>query len=123
MSASRSVLPLWLLAFALAGCGDGSTLLLVDLRTDLVPGVESDEVRTTVLAADREVVAPADASTDYARRAVRVARFDDLPRGPTALRVEALRRGAVVVGREVLVRVSAGATGVTVPLSRDCREL
>lgn len=103
-------------------CGGdaGADRLLVDVRTDLVPGVEID--RVTV-----EPVAPA---TTPAQRAtagpdddffagVRVADFAGL-RGEVRFRVLLERGDEVVLERPVVVEVR-GLTAVTVLLSRDCR--
>lgn len=102
------------------GCGSEGRLL-VDVRTDMVPGVELDEVVTVVTSPVRPPVSrPVSVGEDWLA-GVRVADIDPVS-GEVALTVRGLRLGRVVVERPVLVRVS-GRRAVTVTLSRDCRDV
>lgn len=108
-----------LLGLSSLGC-DGGARLLVDLRTDLVPGVEIDEAVTTVtrpagVSAQRVSLSRA----DDLLAGVRIADLDGVS-GEVELRVAVHRGGAEVLSRPVRVRVT-GRRGVTVTLSRDCR--
>ncbi|HJL17471.1 MAG TPA: hypothetical protein RMH99_17510 [Sandaracinaceae bacterium LLY-WYZ-13_1] len=109
-------------AALLLACDPGPSLLLVDVRTDLVAGVEFDTVRVEVLsgaASGRFAEAPADAEADWVAGS-RVAELMDLPAGELAVRVALLRDGAVVLDRPVRVDLE-GALAVTVVMTRDCR--
>jgi hypothetical protein len=85
---------------ASAGCGgDDDLLLVVDLRTELVPGVDFQRVRTEVQrpgASDvvAEFDVPADPDADYAAGA-RVAEAPHLSAGGYVIRVELSCDGAV----------------------------
>lgn len=103
------------LVAALAAC-DPSDRLLVDVRSDLVPGVEVDALRVVVGAAgveEREV-----GSGDDLLGGVRAA--DLSVSGEVSFRVQALRSGRVLLDRPVVAAVR-GLHAVTVLLSRDCR--
>ena len=113
----------WLLAcvaFSLS-CKGGGTELIVDVRTDYVPGVEFAEVEVVRLSdggGDEVVTRTASAGDDYIR-GQRIAELDVA--GP---RVQLRARLLAVDGRrladrrqEVEVR---GATAVTIVITRDC---
>lgn len=115
----------WMMSAALTtlvvACNSPGNTLVVDLRTDLAPGVEFDAVRVERLEGDAAGLFrlhAADADLDYVAGA-RVSELE-VPSGTASLRVAVLRAGGVVVERPVLVEV-AGATAVTVVVSRDCR--
>ena len=112
---------LWVLALAY-GCGGGEgASLLIDLRSDLLPGVELDEVAI-------------DLQTDEAiLRTYEVQPFDDLQRGVRVASFEGMRAGAVRVRarlftpdgarlgeRELAVEVR-GTTVATLVFTRSCR--
>lgn len=118
----RAAFATMILAVALTSCDDGPTLLIVDLRTDLVPGVELDAVRTEVLSGDaagRRVDHAVDAEADYLD-GVRVAELTDLEPGELTVEVVLLRDGAAVVSRPVRVTLER-TMAVTVVVTRDCR--
>lgn len=103
-----------------AGCGGGGGHeLSVELRTDLVPGVEFASVRTTLAGED-------DTSRGVARgqdfvRGVRVAEYDGLASGVHSVRVALLDGGGdEVAARVVRVRIEADF-GLVVLVTRDCR--
>lgn len=48
-----------------SGCGDDEPLLFIELRTDLVPGVEFVSVQTSVAEPDRTATVAAGVSQDY----------------------------------------------------------
>jgi hypothetical protein len=100
----------------LLGCeGDGS--LFIDVRTDLLPGVEFDSVHTTGFADPIVIEAMAG---DPFLDGVRAAELEGLEHGPLALRVELYRGSAPVLGRGLRVQVD-GSEAATVVLTRDCR--
>ncbi len=104
---------------------DGNLILLVELKTDLVPGVEFAAVRT-------QLFDPADRTDELTRRQVdvtlgrdltsglRVAELGDLAVGTYLVRVTLVDLAdAAVLGRDVMVTVRETA-GVTVLMTRDC---
>lgn len=102
----------------LAGCGDAPGRLLVDLQTDLVAGVEMDQVRTTV-SGQPPVLHEVPAGDDYAAGR----RVADLSiEGPVVVTVEALKDGVSLLDAGASLDVR-GTTGVTVTISRACRGL
>lgn len=104
-------------ACMLVACPSTSSSLRVDLRTDLVPGLEFDGVVTTLEDSSRmdHVVV----EQDYFG-GVQVARFDDLDDGSARLTVQLTRDGEVIVERLVRAEVR-GTSGVTVLVTRNCR--
>jgi len=113
-----------LVAASLPGCSSSGARLLVDLRTDLRPGVDFVGVRTEyaetrlgsgVLRA--ELLARSD--QDYVD-GLRVAEFGEVTPGTRWLRVSLVDvAGEVTASRVTLVRVS-GDVGVTVVITREC---
>ncbi len=117
----RSLCALGLLVVLLAGCGDEATLLLVDVRTDFVVGVEFDRVHVTAMQADgaaRIVDTDADPAASWGR-GVRVAEVEGLTKGRVELTVE-LRRGPLTVAERPIVVSLSGQTAITVPIARSC---
>lgn len=109
----------WALAWALLwGCEASGHAVVVDVRTDLSPGIEFDGVRVRLdgRPAGETLVTP---GADYAR-GVRAAELADVASGPHELEVELVRDGSVELARVVLVQVRA-ATSATITLTRDCR--
>lgn len=114
--------PLLLLASA---CEGGDIALLVDLKTDLVSGVEFVTVRTQLFDAG-------DRTNELARREEDVAVGRDLTSGRRVADLENLApgtylvsvtlvdpAGAEVMARDIVVTATAN-TGVTVLMTRDC---
>ncbi|RLB50519.1 MAG: hypothetical protein DRJ42_18710, partial [Deltaproteobacteria bacterium] len=104
---------------------DRNLILLVELKTDLVPGVEFAAVRT-------QLFDPADRSEELTRRQVdvalgrdltsglRVAELGDLATGTYLVRTTLVDlMGTEVLRRDVVVTVRETA-GVTVLMTRDC---
>lgn len=113
-------LPLCLALVVLAaGCDPRETTLVVQVRTDLVPGRDFAEVRVT------PDFAPAIHTASGAERewgdGVRVAELAGLAIDEARLEVAALdAAGAVVVARPVRSRLEGGVQVVTVLLTRAC---
>ena len=106
----------WVLAcLCLMGC-ESEAVLVVSLRTDLVPGLEVTRATTTV--------ADASATADFALgddliAGTRIAAFD-VPHGQQRVTVTLSGPGAESLRRTVVVDVRGG-TAVTVVLTRSCR--
>jgi len=109
-----------------AACDDDAATLFVDLKTDFVPGVEFQRVRTTLL----EGIGPgpmgsrfeeaASTATDYLEGS-RIAEIEGLEPGNARVLVEVLEDdGTVVADRRIVVRFS-GNRAVTVVVTRTCR--
>jgi hypothetical protein len=107
----------WVVLFLLAGCTSGNELA-VDVRTDLVPGVEFDGVRVTV-EGQAPVERLARSGEDYGAPR-RVAELTGLAPGRHVFQVELVQDGRPVLQRRVSVRLE-GNLIVVVVLSRDCR--
>ncbi len=122
----RSLAYILLAANALCvGCGDETHELFVDVRTDLAPGTEFDEIRAE-LRDDRgrlgEVLRTAEAgvlsSHDYSAGR-RVAEWSDIASGDYVVRVDMRLGGAAVADIVAEVVVSADRA-ITIFVSRDC---
>lgn len=106
----------------LTACSPGGHTLEVLLRTDYVPGIDFDEVRTTLSSAggdrtDRRVVVPGE---DFVGGLL-VAEFSGLPVGSFRLDVELVRRGTPTGPRAaVTVEVRADLRTI-VAITRSCR--
>jgi hypothetical protein len=105
-----------------SGCGDEPAAVLVDVKTDFVPGEEFAAARVTL---NREGASPIVDETialfgdDYLS-GIRVSEFETTP-GAVTLRTELVATGGEILASQVTrARVAAGATGITVVLSRDC---
>lgn len=114
----------WLgLGLSLAACSGGGLELFVDLKTDLVAGVEFHEVRVRIddAGAFRESLARAGTPFD---EGLRVAEFDGLKRNPArVVRVELLDdRRRIVAERSVIVQHTVSRS-LTVLITRDCRDV
>jgi len=105
-----------LLLFLTACTGPGE--IVVDLRTDLVPGIEVTGVETSLDDGPPVAHVP-NAEGDYLR-GVRIASFASVEPGTHRLEVRLVRGTDEVVVRPVTVRVE-GTTGVTVVITRDCQ--
>ncbi|MEQ9076456.1 MAG: hypothetical protein RLP09_21550 [Sandaracinaceae bacterium] len=116
-------LALWLL-----GCASNDTSLIVDLRTDLVPGYQFTGITTVVrhaegsmaqVAEEREFALPGE---DYLS-GVRIAQMDGVPTGSLAVEVTLYDMLNVpVISRTVVVRL-AQAHAVTVLITDSCRDV
>jgi hypothetical protein len=112
-----------LLLLVATGCGDGPAVL-VDLRTDYVPGIEFDSVEvglTPAGAATEMSITSGAAMGDDFLVGRRVAEYPgELPHGPALLRVRLLSpERALVAERRVRLDIQ-GALGVTVAITRNC---
>jgi len=108
-----------LLAVLLAsGCSDGGHELLVQVKTDLVPGIEFATVRAEAFTHGRQE-RDAMLNDDFIA-GIRVAEYDGLASGDYVVQVELLdAMGAVVMAR--LTRLSLSSDyGLTVLMTRDC---
>lgn len=114
------------LAIAACGCDSQPTLLVVDLRTDFVAGVEFSRVRTTVDTLDDDAPRAVEQEVERGEDFVdgqRIAELDGLSKGPLRMRVQLLaKNGAVIAERPVSVRLD-GRLLVTVVMTRDCRDV
>jgi hypothetical protein len=111
---------------SVVACDGSGGSLLVDLRTDYVPGVEIDRVQTLhsrerfdVDPTGDIVEAAAITSADYLA-GVRIATLDGVEPGTHWIRVTLLL-GETEVDRADVVTTVRGTTGVTVVMSRLCR--
>ncbi len=120
MSSGTSASGLWVAAsfwgLLVSGCTGGSGLF-VDVRTDLAPAVEFDEVLVTVDSADAQRI-PVSADADFAR-GVRVAEYDSLARGDRLLHVALRKEDREVLSRDVSVLLR-GRLAVRVIITRRC---
>lgn len=107
-------LSLWLSG---CSCGEG-TELLVDFRTDMIPGVEFDSIEVRADGADAPPVSAA-AGEDFASPR-RVATFDTLAPGVRMLQVQLFLADRPLLRRRVHVELR-GRTVVLVVITRDCR--
>ena len=113
-----------LVVLALTACDSGppQTRLLVDVRSDLFPGVETDEARVVLLAPTMDEQTTPITLDSPLDAGLRVATFEGLPREEAIrVRVELLQNGAVVLERVANVAAGGEVVGVTLVLSRDCR--
>jgi hypothetical protein len=111
------------LAVGIAGCDGNGADLVVELRTDMTPGVDFTAIQTDVLGTARSISVPAFVGDAYASDFVVVADFEDVPMGQTRLRVSLLTDdGSTVVDRTVSVLVE-GSTGVQVLITRRCQDV
>ena len=119
--------PILLAALSVAGCGSPNELV-VELRTDFLPGMEFASVHTELVPHAGE--APVVSGPSYAD--VPVVTSDDLILGRRVAELSGLRSatyrvsvelrdldGRKVASRQIVVRVQ-GAVGVTAVITRDC---
>jgi len=107
------------LLLSLTACESDGASVVVDLRTDLVPGVEFVSVRTTLDSPVRVDDRSAVMSDDFVA-GERVAELTDVPMGGGRLVVSLIdSAGDEVAARALRIDV-AGDTGVTVVVTRDC---
>lgn len=104
----------------LAACGDDTTTLRVDVRTDYVPGVEFAEVEVGFDSGGTEATYPVRFSEDFLR-GVRVATLENAPLGQQTLRARLnAADGRRIAERRLDVELSADATTVTIVFTRAC---
>jgi len=110
-----------LFAFVLvAGCGDDTATLRVDVRTDYVPGVEFAEVEVGFDEAGTEVTYPVRFGEDFLR-GVRVASLENAPLGQQTLRARLnAADGRRIAERRLALELSDDATTVTIVFTRAC---
>lgn len=103
-----------------AGCEDDDATLIVQLRTDLVPGAEFTGVVIRAEGVpDLEAIARRD--MDFLE-GVRVGEVAGLPRDPdVSVEVDLVTSLGVVVTRPLVVDLTSGNVAVTVLVTRDCR--
>jgi len=113
------------LLFLSASCASETSLLIIDLRTDLVPAIEFDEVRVDIIdaAGGGAGFAEHPATGDEAYLdGVRVAELEDLEAGSITVRVTMSLGGNEVMQRPVRVQLE-GRLAVTVVMTRDCLDV
>jgi hypothetical protein len=122
--ASRRAFAL-VVALACAGCDGGGVELLVDMKTDLVPGLEFARVRTedTIGAGTpREATMAVLGDEDFIE-GERIAEFRDLANGEALVRVSLIdRAGEVVLQRTAAARIER-TYAMTLVLTRSCQEI
>jgi hypothetical protein len=112
------------LCFAVIMVGVGCTTghdLIVDLKTDLVPGVEFEAVRTELLGGGIFGRMTAAGMDDDFLEGARVALFEGVDSGNQVVRMTLLDGEGRRVQDEVLIVDVSTDVGVTVVVSRDCR--
>lgn len=103
---------------------------MLDLQTDLVPGVEFVVARAVLMAPDRSEDAPVSVGDEFVEGA-RIAVFEDVPAGGRLFRVDLLDGGGAVVatgrtqvelreGRAVRVRIFRSCLGITCADDETC---
>lgn len=108
---------------ALVACGDddGAPTLLVDLQTDLRPGVELAAIDLSARSGDieRRASAPAVATDDFTRGR-RVAELQGLTPGPVTLSVVLRDATGLSIAQRSVELTLSGVVGTTVVITRDC---
>jgi len=122
LTAAHLVITLQLAAVMAAGCSDEQHDVLVELRTDLVPGVEFVAVRTSmdepVRLDDRSAVFGDDYLTGQ-----RVAELIGVPAGDRRISVRLIDAGGALVAERRVRLTFSEDLGVTVLVTRDCEGL
>ena len=104
----------------LGACEGASTAtLIVDVQTDLIPGVEFGAARVVIDNTRQEDEAVAISGENWGTSPKRVARFEGIEDDSVTARVQLFLAGEVVVERPFVSALS-GTTGVTVVLTRRC---
>jgi hypothetical protein len=114
-----------MLTLLLASCSTGSRLI-VDLRTDFVPGVEFDRVDLTVTTFDGAVIDRASRPVgqgDDARGGMRIAEADVGDRPGVRLQTTLWRGDQLVIEQFTAASLRGGMLAVTVLVTRDCASL
>jgi Tol biopolymer transport system component len=116
------------IALAMCACSSEGASLLVELRSDFAPSIEFIAVRTTLSGPDgattgaQTIDAVVNPDASYLDGA-RVAEFGGLEPSERHLRVGLLdATGSVVTDRVVRISIR-GSLGLTVVVSRDCRDV
>jgi len=104
----------------LASCGESETLLVLDLKTDLVPGLEFDRVETAVEDHADATDSRSAVTGDRFDEGLRIAEIEGIPSGDRTAVVTLTLRGEPVVDRRVSFRLRETRV-LTVIISRDCR--
>ena len=106
----------------LSACDDPAATLVVDLRSDLVPGEEFVVIRTTVLGPDGATVATNDTfapSGSDVLGGLRVLEHPGVANGSHRIQVGLLTGEGVAVAARTSATVVRGDTGITVLVPRD----
>ena len=114
---------LWF-ALLVYGCADEPASVRVDLRTDLIPNVEFDqvEVNLTPRGGTTLSVGHTPTSNDYLD-GLPVAEFNDLPTTTARVEVELFRGSERIASRPLAAELRSGRQGFTITLSRRCRQV
>jgi hypothetical protein len=116
---SPSLAALTVLVLGISACSDDGAIVVLDLRTDIVPNVEFAAVET-ILSEPRDVQQVAALVGQDFLRGERIAELRNVPLGERVIDVSLLARdGSAVAERQVRVDVE-GDLGLTVLITRDC---
>ncbi len=119
LAASTSLALAPVLALVMAACSGDGAIVVLDLRTDIVPNVEFAAVET-ILTEPRDVQQVAALVGQDFVRGERIAELRNVPLGERVIDVSLLARdGSVVAERQVRIDVE-GDLGLTVLITRDC---
>lgn len=109
-----------LVALLTTACAPAPATVVVDLRSDWVPGRELAQVRVRVEGVGAPVTRALDASEDLLG-GVRIAEIPGVESGPRVVVAELLRPdGSSIATRRTRVSVEAARVAVTVLATRDC---
>ena len=109
---------LWIAISATLSCTSGTADLRVEIRTDLVPGLEFSAARVTLSDGQENIIA-AHAGTRWIEEPARSSFSWSTPPGTVQASVELLHEGAVTLVRHAVVEIS-GRTAITFNLTRTC---
>jgi hypothetical protein len=110
------------LGLLLCACTSEESSLLVDLKTDLVPGVEFSAVRTVIEGRPAPVEVAAFMSDDFIAGR-RVAEIDDIAAGTHVVVVSAIAADRTVLAERRFQVIVQGRYGLTAVITRDCRSV
>ena len=107
-----------LLLLLVAGCSSSPTTLVVDLKTDLVPGVEINGARLVFAGTREPISVPVTRADDFTSFA-RLFETTVVP-GTHELRLDLLDDDGIVAQRPVLVDVDEGGRVISLVIARTC---
>lgn len=117
------------IALLLASCTPDARTLTVDVRTDWLPGLEFDAVRTTLGTGTGDRFTPSAGTYSVAAtdrqdfgEGRRVAEINGLEAGQLAVRVELLTGGATLATRDTIVDLS-GSFSLIVLITSSCADV
>jgi hypothetical protein len=105
-----------------AACGSDTASLVVDVKTDLIPGVDFTAVRQVITGpALGDTHEQPSAPFDDFVRGVRVAEYPSIEAGTFLMTTQLLDSMRAVVAQRVTAVTVRGHLGVVVVIARDCR--